>query len=466
MSWGSRLMLLLPALLGGALIWQAAQVAPAPERVQVEERRVPVSYISAAPVRFRPQISGFGTVAPAKVWTAVAQVTGPIDYVSPAFVRGGFVRAGEVLLRTGAEDAQLALESAEADLANAHAQLEEMAASRHTTLSALSIERESLELADADLARTLRLAERGVVSDSIVQTQHRDLLAQRAKVQSLEATLQLLPAQIAAQEQMVAKARVARQSAGLDVARTIIRAPFDARVARVDVEISQFVTAGAVMGSLDGIAFAEVDTQVSQREALTLDHLAKEFGGLASGASHDAGPLEPAALQRISAQGQAEAVALTAQVVLETEQGRFAWPAEIARISDSVDPETRAIGVIVRVANPYGQSGPAQPPLIKGTFARVELAAPPIEGAILLPRAAIKNGRVMVVDAGDRLDWLPVAPIFASDGIAVLAPGALAPQTRIITSQPSPAIKGLLLDPQLDQRMAGSLAEAPAGPEL
>ena len=52
------------------------------------------------------------------------------------------------------------------------------------------------------------------------------------------------------------------------------------------------------------------------------------------------------------------------------------WDAEVKRISDTVDPETRSIGVIVSVPEPYGQAKPGlRPPLIKGMFAEVELHA-------------------------------------------------------------------------------------------
>ena len=50
------------------------------------------------------------------------------------------------------------------------------------------------------------------------------------------------------------------------------------------------------------------------------------------------------------------------------------WEVEVTRISDTVDPETRSIGVIVSVPSPYGRVRPGErPPLIKGMFASVEL---------------------------------------------------------------------------------------------
>lgn len=473
MTWMGRLLILPPVLLGAAMIWQASAFKPAPPIAAPEERRIAVSFVTAAPRTFIPQIVGYGTVQPARVWTAIAQIPGQIAYLNPAFVRGGSVRRGEVLVRITADDTKLALSSADADLKSAEARLEEMRLSRQTNNAALDIERDSLALIEADLARTLRLAKRGVVSESVVLTQQREVLAQRAKLQSVENTLALLPAQLKAQEQSVAKADTARRAAQLDLDRTVITAPFDARVASLDVEIGQYVGIGTAIGVLDGAATAEVDVQVSQARMLALSRLSAKTVALAA---HPAGrtALKP---KSASAQGHAgrsvptfaasDPRRLTARVSLTTDQGGPSWPAEVARISDAVNPETHSIGVIVRVEDPYGPGTPERrPPLMKGTFVRVALTAPPVANAILVPRSAIRSGRVMIAGRDDRLSYATVRPIFTFDTIAVLAPGALPADARIVTSDPSPALEGLLLSPQADVFAEARLAAAASGDAL
>ncbi|MEM7522194.1 MAG: hypothetical protein AAF360_00215, partial [Pseudomonadota bacterium] len=167
----------------------------------------------------------------------------------------------------------------------------------------------------------------------------------------------------------------------------------------------------------------------------------------------------PTSFQRISSTGVSETAAsapvrLSARVSLGGEArggGEAEWPAEVARISDTVSPETRSIGVIVRVADPYAApSGRRRPPLIKGMFVKVELTAPPVAGAILLPRAAIRDDQVLLIDDDDRLAYAPASPVFAAGGLVVLAPGALPDGARVVTSQPSPAIEGHLLSPVAD----------------
>ncbi len=474
----ARLAILPPVLLGAAILWQATTKAPSPAEIVPTERSVPVAYVSATPRAFTPRISGFGTVQPARVWTAVAEVAGPVAERHPSFVRGGFVAEGEDLVRIAADDHQIALRRTEADLTAAEARLEEARASEQTTTRALAIEEEALRLAEADLARTERLAESGTVSPSVVDARRRDVLAQRSKVETHATALALLPAQIAALEAAVAAAQATRDAAALDLARTVVRAPFDARVARSDVEIGQFVAAGGAMGTLDATAAAEIDVQMPQNRMAALARL---LGLDAAGIDATEGPPLATARRRLqpaSATGRGEGLGdprrLSARVHFGDGETAASWDAEVARLSDTVSAETRSVGVIVRVEAPYARAadaGARRPPLIKGMFVRVELAAAPVSGVILVPREAIRNGRVMLAGPDNRLVYARAAPVFTAGGLAVLAPGALPAEARIVTSRLSPAIEGLRLAPAPDlaaeARLSAAAAAAPAaGDEL
>jgi multidrug efflux pump subunit AcrA (membrane-fusion protein) len=403
--------------------------------VEIEERRIPVAYVVAEPRAFVPEIFGFGEVVPARVWTAVAQVSGRVAYVHDELIRGGFIGAGETLVEIAKDDYELALARAEADIRSAEARADEIRLSEATTKASLAIEAQALALAERDLARVTRLSETGTVSRSVLEASERDVLAQRLKVQNYENTLALLPAQLEAAEQSIAVARAAKASAELDLSRTVVTAPFSGRVSRVDVEISQFVGVGSSMAAIDGAEAAEIDVQMSPM-------LMASFAQLA--------------LREASTQGLIQR--LTARVTLGTDGVEAVWPAEVARISDTVDPETRSLGVIVRVADPYASARPGErPPLIKGMFAKVTLTAPLVENATLVPRRAIRDGRVMIAGADDRLTYASARPVFAMGDLAVFPFGTLPEGARVIVSEPSPAIEGLLLAPTADAGMVARL---------
>ncbi|MEO1176847.1 MAG: HlyD family efflux transporter periplasmic adaptor subunit [Pseudomonadota bacterium] len=441
-----RLAVLPPVIVGLALVYWATSNRSQPELAEITERQIPVAVIEVTPQRFVPSVTSFGTVQPAQSWDAVAQVRGRIEYVHPNFVRGGIIRAGEDVVRIAADEYELAVAQAEANILSAAAQIEELEASAAATEASLAIEHKALELSRRELARQQELAESGAVSTVVVETQERSVLAQQASVQSLQNQLDLVPSQRNALQQSLAVTEASLNQAKLDLERTRIAAPFDGRVAAADIDISEFVSSGARMGTLDGVAAAEIEAQVAPRQMAQLSRLID---------------LEP----EIASAGLANLLreTLSARVRLAGDGVNPEWPARVDRITDGVDPQTRAIGVFVTVAEPYAAAQPGtRPPLIKGMFVEVDILGPAVDAVTVLPRSAIDQGRVMVVAPDARLGFEQVDVLFTRDDIAVIAEGSLAPGTQVIVSDPSPAIPGMALRPRRDTEMEARLAAAVA----
>lgn len=439
-----RLLLLPPVILGLALVYWTTSNRPPPETAAITERKIPVAFVEVQPQSFVPGVTSFGTVQPAHSWDAVAQVRGRIDYLHPNFMRGGVIREGEDVVRIAADEYALAVAQAEANILSAAAQIEELDASARATGASLAIEQQALELSRRELARQQELAERGTVSNTVVEAQERSVLAQQASVQSLQNQLDLVPSQRGALEQSLAVSRASLDQAQLELERTRITAPFDGRVSAADADISEFVSAGTRMGTLDSLAAAEIEAQVAPRQMAQMSRLV----GLQSGTE---------------TVGLATRLGdiLDARVRLMVDGVRPEWPATVDRITDGVDPQTRAIGVFVRVADPYAAIQPgARPPLIKGMFVEVEILGPAVDGIMVLPRTSIDQGRVKVVDPDARLGFAGVDVIFTTDDLAIIAAGSLEPGTRVIVSDPSPAIPGMALMPQQDDDVQARLAAA------
>jgi multidrug efflux system membrane fusion protein len=441
-SW-KRLLILPPVIAGFAVIYWATANRSQPEIRDISEREVPVAYIVAETRSFVPRVTGFGIVEPGRIWNAVAQVQGRITELHPEFVRGGTIRDGQEIARIDPEAYELAVAQAEANVRSGAAQIAELDANAEATRALLAIERESLDLAERELNRQRQLAERGQIAASTVEAQQRSVLSQRSAVQSLENQLQLVPVQRDALEQALAVSEASLDQAQLDLDRTSVFAPFDGRVATADVDIGEFVSPGSRLGTLDGIATAEIDAQVAPQEMAQLSRLIFDDRG---------NPFAPSNLAGEN---------LTARVRLNVDGFDPQWPAEVDRITDGVDPQTRSIGVIVTVDNPYGLARAGErPPLIKGMFVEVELEGPVVEGVFVLPRRAIEDGRIMVVDEAGRLAFAEVEITFAQDDLAVVFADSLAEGMQIIVSAPSPAIPGMLLAPERDTGTEARLASA------
>lgn len=447
-----KLMIVPPVAVGIGLVAYAISSREPPAQIAIEESRTPVRILSVEPQPFLPRVSGFGTVAPSRIWNAVAQVSGRINAVNPDFVHGGTVRKGDMLVRIAPDDYELAIAQARSEIESATAEFEQAKLSEQTIQQSLAIERDALQIARRELERQRDLAKRNTVAEATVEAQESAVLAQRARVQELENQLTVLPFQLEALAQSEKVAEASLAIAELNLERTLISAPFDARVAAADVEISQYVGVGTSMGTLDGIESAEIDVQVSPRQMAGFVRLA--FGGRELPAGGTAGQVPPG-------------VGFTAEVQVGFPGTGQGWQAEVKRISDTVDPETRSIGVIVSVPEPYGQARPGvRPPLIKGMFTEVELRAPVVQDVFLLPRTVVRDGQVMIADADDRLTFAEVEIAYSLDDIAVLR-GGLEPGTRVVVSDPSPAIPGMLLaptgDPELGARLAASAMPVGAG---
>ena len=138
-----------------------------------------------------------------------------------------------------------------------------------------------------------------------------------------------------------------------------------------------------------------------------------------------------------------QALGVTAEGRLDLGDRTAKWDAELVRLRDTVDPATRTVGLVVAIANPFEQAIPGErPPLTKGMFVEVILRGTEMPEQIVVPRQAIRDGRVWVVDAQDRLRSRAVTRRFEPRGISLIAAGVSAGE-RVVLSDPTPMVAGM-----------------------
>ena len=242
----------------------------------------------------------------------------------------------------------------------------------------------------------------------------------------------VLAASVKLSEAELAEARV-------DLARTVIRLPFTARIAEATVEAAQFVRSGDRLVVADSIDLAEVEVQVPLERMRPLIPTGFELTNISD--------RELAQLTR--------RLGLTAQLRLPIQGIEASWQGRFDRISDTIDPRTRTLGVIVAVDQPYRTAIPGvRPPLTKNMFVQVELAAPPRDARLVIPSIALQSGAegghsVLLVGTEQRLERRQVVPGVRQGDLVVIDDG-LAPGDRVVVSDLVPAIEGMLLAPSLD----------------
>ncbi len=433
---------ILPVLVGVLVLLFAAQDRAAPMRSQPEEFASLVRVITTAPQFFTPRITGFGTVAPSRTLEVIAQVSARVTYVNKHLKRGAFISEGDVLAILSAEDFELEIAEASSDIAVADINLEELAVELRAQQKSLKIAKAAFDLENRELSRLRTLLERRVFSEQQVENQQALVLEREATVQDLENEIALNPIRNKALEQAKRKSELNLETARLNHSRTVIRAPFDARVARVDIEIGKFVASGTSIGELDGIDTASIDVQLNPVSM-------SEFAGLLYEVHTEPG----AGLRNVSR----ELEKLSARVRIGY---GGAWQAKVDRISDTVDPDTRSLGLIVSVNNPYDDAHPGtRTPLVKGMFATVELTGPEVPNKTVLPRSAVTNDKVMTVSGDNRLVLVDAQIAYHHEDFVVLK-APLATGTRVIVSDLSPAIEGMLLEPIKDDAALRNLSLA------
>ena len=134
------------------------------------------------------------------------------------------------------------------------------------------------------------------------------------------------------------------------------------------------------------------------------------------------------------------------------------WRARVARMASTIDPETRTVGVIVEVDEPYRQAIPGvRPPLVKEMFVEVELIGPPRARSLVIPRAALHEDVVYVVSTENRLQRRRVDVALVQPTFVTVSAG-LTSGEHVIVSDLIPAIDGMLLAPSVDELAQARLA--------
>ncbi|MDJ0955756.1 MAG: efflux RND transporter periplasmic adaptor subunit [Arenicellales bacterium] len=439
-----RKLTLIPILaIGVVVLVMLVKNRAEPERLEFEEKVTAARTIEVPSLTVIPRFTGYGTVEPSQVWNSVAQVSGKVTEVDPSFKEGNIIGVDQFLLQIDPTDYELAIAQAETNIESTRAQIAELEIQQKNSQASLAIEKESLSILEMEVQRKEKLVSSGAVSSSELEREQRSVLAQRQSIQNLENTVNLFPAERRRLEAELARLEAQLKSARLDLERTRITMPFVGRIADVGVEQFQFVRQGDRLATADAIAKAEIEVQVP---LWRLGALIRSEGitDISELRSVDIG----------------ERLGVSARVYLDLDDLLTEWEGRVVRFSDELDPQSRTLGVIVEVDKPYSNIQPGvRPPLVKGFFVRVELLGRPRPNSIVIPRSALHEGHVYIVNSDSRLQRRRVTTEIDAASYYSVIEGLQAGE-KIVVSDLVPAIEGMLLDPVDDPETALRLARA------
>ncbi|NKB68021.1 MAG: efflux RND transporter periplasmic adaptor subunit [Candidatus Latescibacteria bacterium] len=360
----------------------------------------------------RVTVEGQGTVRPDAQIDLIPQVSGLVVWKAEQFEPGGTFAAGDLLFHIDPRDYELAVDQAEALVAQARYRL--------------------------DLAR----------QESAVARQEWERL--RGTDEAPSALVLRLP-QLNAARADSQSARARLEEALLRLGRTKLYAPFDGRVRTAAVEPGQHVSAGQRVAQIYSVEKAEIVVPVPDED-------------LAWFALPYPMPVRQADKDRIQAvqPEQAPLPFLFAEEGAAARiNGTFAgrvhqWDGRIVRTEGELDPRSRMARLVVEVDDPYGGLAAGIPPLTVGMFVDVAITGRQVEQVRRLPRAALRPGDKVWVAGPDGVLYVRRADVVRRMRDVVLVHLQMERGEGVVVSQLNGVTDGMKVRLALNDGEAGS----------
>ncbi|MCA9621923.1 MAG: HlyD family efflux transporter periplasmic adaptor subunit [Myxococcales bacterium] len=414
-----------PGLVIGALILVLGigfavflvKTKPKPQKTEAKEITTLVDVVELRVDKHPVRMQLSGEVMPAQRVVMMPEVGGRVMWQSDDLVPGGMVQKGKPLVRLDARDYALAIQSQQAQLSSQELNLK-MEQGRRT-------------VAEREWDLFNREREQAGLPPLEAQEEGEDRLALREP--------QMQSAKVAVDS---AKSALAR--AQLQLSKTTLTAPFNAFVQTENVDVGQLVSPGYQLATLVGTdAFwVQVSIPVDKLSFLALP--------------------------------QGDQPGSKAKVWVEAGGKASAREGEVIRLLGDLDPVGRLARILVEVKDPFmlDQSGAttipapqgdegaptASPPLLLGSFVRVEVAGVELEDVVSIPRRALhENDQIFLVAPDETLVVRDVTVVWGDED-DVLVTGGLKNGDRLVTTPVAAPIPGMKL------KIAGTQTVATATP--
>ena len=325
---------------------------------------------------FTPTIVATGTVQAAKDIILSPQVGGQVISISKNFTPGSFVKKGEVLVQINPADYRNTLQLRKSDLALAKSNL-------------------SIELGRQDVARK----DFELVGQEMSE-ENKALVLREPQLESAKAS--------------VAAAEAAVDQAELNLARTTIRAPFDAHIISRNTNVGAQLAPGQEIGRLVGMEEYWVVADVPMDKVNWLS-----FSGDQSKGGSDV---------RIASNS---------------------WPAgrhrkgELFRLVGALNAQSRLARILISVPDPLVRNASMDtvPPLIIGAFVENHIQAREIENVVRVNRDHLRQGETVWVLKDGKLQIREAEIVFQDAEYAYIGEG-LADGEMVVTTDLSTVVEG------------------------
>jgi RND family efflux transporter MFP subunit len=328
-------------LIGAIIMKTMVSSRRAPAKEVKAEAGILVEVLKAAQQDVTVLIKGTGTVEASQEVSIIPQVSGRVVSAAPGLVVGGFFKKGDTLFEIEEIDYKLALEQAESSRAKAEYDLATMES-------------------QARIART--------------------------EWEQLNTNNETAPNPLVLYEPQLRNARAALSSASamleqakINLDRTKVKAPFNARIRSENIDHGQYVRSGSSVAVLSGTDKAEIAVPLSIDELRWIN--IPGYGERQNGAD--------------------------ASVQIDIGNKLYKWTGKVVRSSGEIDSRTRMMKIIVEVEDPYGlnqKSVTGYSALPSGSFVDVHMKGKKLKDVYSIPRSAFRdNSTIWIMDKENKL---------------------------------------------------------------
>jgi RND family efflux transporter MFP subunit len=342
-----------------------------------------VEVIKPEIINHQTTISVMGNVIAAQSVNLTPRISGMVQWVSPNFIEGGILKTGEPLVELDPTDYKIAIVQSQNDLAKAQYNLK-------LEQGQQVIVRREYQLLGAEL--------NGQEQELVLRKPH--LNAAKAALAGAESALKL---------------------AQLNLERTRPVAPFNAiittRNANVGAWMSAFST-GTPLAKLVGIDSFWINTSI---------------------------PVDK--LNWIKIPGINSQTGAIAKISYEAAWGKGVYrTGTVKRLQAELEPEGRMAKLIIEVDDPLCQKieNKQLPPLMLGSYLRVEIDGITLEDVIKLPETTLHDDQQLwLMTDKQALDVRTVKPLWSEQGSIYLDRAQLPGNAKIITSGLAAPVQGM-----------------------
>jgi RND family efflux transporter MFP subunit len=379
--WRQKILaVLIPFLIIGAGIAGASYLIKTSPKASRKPPKKTIPLVKVAPIRLQNEqitVKAMGTVVPTRKIELKTSVSGEVIWVHPAFSEGGHLKKGEIIVKIDPSDYRLRVIEKKALVAQAKYAL-------------------ALELGHQEVARR----EWDLISKGkTVNQADQDLALRKPHLQKAKAELESTEASLTQERK--------------NLERTVIKAPFNAMVSEIKVDVGSNLTVQTTLATLTGTDryWVKVSIPTDRLKWITIPSQKDQTGS---------------------------------NVTIYQDNNRHnsrLWQGTVVRLMGNLDPQGRMARVLVAVDDPLNLSNDLKKrqPLFMDAFVHADITGRKVSQVARLARSNLhENNTVWVMTKEGTLSVRTVSILFRETESVLVNQGILAGEELIVSNLPAP----------------------------